>query len=100
MKPGRPDKRLPTIREVAESNGLRAHHVAYVVGKYNIRHAARAGKTRVYDSAGIDQILGLRREIASYTKRFEPKRNMARWELILSSWLVMKPARNGSKQDG
>ena len=80
-------RRLPTIREIAISNGLRIHHVKYVVDRYNIKPAATAGNVRVFDKNGVSIILGHREEIQSIRKNNFMIRNKRLWDRIILNWL-------------
>ena len=80
-------RRLPTIREIAISNGLKPHNVKYVVDRYNIKPAAIAGNVRVFDKNGVSIILGHREEIQSVHKNNQMVRNKRLWDRIILNWL-------------
>jgi Cu/Ag efflux protein CusF len=80
-------KHLPTIRQIAESNGLSAHHVDYVVRHYNIRHAATAGNVRVFDANAVKVILNHREDISRVRKNHHMIRNRRLWDQLILNWL-------------
>ncbi len=80
-------RKLPTIREIAESNGLSAHHVNYVVDRYNIQHAATAGNIRVFDKNAVNIILRHREDIALVRGHHDVIRDKRRWDRIVINWL-------------
>lgn len=80
-------RKLPTIREVAISNGLKPHHVAYVVNRYGIKPAAVAGNVRVFDKNGVNMILNHREDIQNIRKNNFMIRNKRLWDRIILNWL-------------